>query len=150
MFETFLGLPVHVLVIHAVVAGVPLAGLATIAVAVRAGWRDRFGWLVVMLDAAVTVAVFVARQSGQWLYDRLNAPAVAAHHRQLGLTLIWFMLAVLAASVLLMLTRRLGAVVRPLVAALAVVVAVASIVQVVRVGHSGSSAVWEATISNTR
>ena len=43
MFDTIDGLPVHALVVHAVVVLLPLALLGTIAIAVRPAWRARFG-----------------------------------------------------------------------------------------------------------
>jgi hypothetical protein len=148
MFSTFLGLPVHILIIHAVVAGVPAAALATVAIAVRGGWRERFGWLVVALDAVMAAAVYAARQSGLWLYTKLNQPPAAAQHRQLGLTLIWFVLVLLLVAFLLVLVGKVGGIPLFIVAAVAVLVAGATLVQVARVGHSGSKAVWGPVVSN--
>ena len=39
MFDTFAGLPLHPLVIHAVVVGIPLMAIITIVVAVRKNLR---------------------------------------------------------------------------------------------------------------
>ncbi|MCW2828706.1 MAG: hypothetical protein JWQ67_2322, partial [Marmoricola sp.] len=43
MFDTFNGIPLHPLVVHAVVVLLPLAILGTIAIAVRPGWRGKYG-----------------------------------------------------------------------------------------------------------
>jgi hypothetical protein len=149
MFETLLDLPLHVLVIHAVVVGVPVAALATAAVALRTSWRLAVGWWVVLLNAAMVAATYVARQSGLWFYDRLGEPPPAADHRALGINLVWFVLALLAASVLLMLVGRAGGVLLAVVALVAVVAAGAAAVQTVRVGHSGSEAVWKGTVTSS-
>lgn len=47
MFDLINGLPVHPLVVHAVVALLPLACLGTLAIAVRPVWRRQHGVLVV-------------------------------------------------------------------------------------------------------
>ena len=47
VFDTIFGLPTHTLVNHAAVVLVPLAAIATIAVALRPRWRERYaGWMV--------------------------------------------------------------------------------------------------------
>ena len=46
MFDTITGLPLHPLVIHGVVVGVPLMAIITILVAVRKNLRERFSWWV--------------------------------------------------------------------------------------------------------
>ena len=52
MFDTIAGLPVHILVIHAVVAFAPLAALLAIGYAVRPAWRRVLRWPVVHLRAS--------------------------------------------------------------------------------------------------
>ncbi|RJK98110.1 DUF2231 domain-containing protein [Vallicoccus soli] len=151
MFDLVAGLPVHVLVVHLVVVGVPAAVLVSLAAAgavlARPGaWR----WLVpaaLAVDAAVLVLAWVAAESGEALQVRLAAlgntlPEIQAH-ADLGETLQWYVLALLAAVALLAVLR--GRAARPAVlaaAALVLVAGVASGVQVVRVGHSGATATW--------
>ncbi len=53
MFDLINGIPVHPLVVHAVVVLLPLALLGTIAIAVKPAWRRPYGPLVV---AAVAVS----------------------------------------------------------------------------------------------
>jgi hypothetical protein len=144
MFETFLDLPVHILVIHAVVVGVPVAALATAAVAVVPSLRYRLVWPVVLLNLAMLAATFVASESGEWFYDTFEqATPAMQNHRELGLTLIWFVLGLAVASVLLALVARGPGVLVGLVALIVVVAAGAATVQTIRTGHSGSNAVWE-------
>jgi hypothetical protein len=149
MFETFLDLPVHILVIHAVVVGVPVAALITVVVAVVPRLRARLAWAVVLLNALMVGVTYVARESGKWFYDTFQQlPPDAVDHRQLGLTLIWYALALLGASILVALAARAGTVLVALVAVIALVVAGAATVQTIRVGHSGSNAVWKGTVSS--
>jgi uncharacterized membrane protein len=67
------GLPVHPLLVHAVVVLIPLTTLTAIAVAVRGPWR-RGGSLLVALGAVVSlVAAFLAMQAGEQLLEALSA-----------------------------------------------------------------------------
>ena len=53
MFDLINGIPLHPLVVHAVVVLLPLAVLGTIAIALRPSWRVRYGPLVVAAAAVV-------------------------------------------------------------------------------------------------
>ncbi|MET7402285.1 DUF2231 domain-containing protein [Dactylosporangium sp. NPDC005572] len=145
MPDTVNGLPLHPLVVHAVVVLLPLAIAGVIAIAVRPAWRARFGPLVIAVAVLATVAIPVATSTGDQLAGRVGLPH---DHAELGESLIYFALALLAAAVTLVWThrRRATAPSRPMlhtaVAVVAVLVALASLVQVVRVGDSGARAVW--------
>ncbi|HSA52811.1 MAG TPA: DUF2231 domain-containing protein [Yinghuangia sp.] len=165
MFDTSFGLPVHILILHAAVIGVPLAALATVAVAVRPAWLPRWGWWVVGLDAVILLVVFVTRQSGEEFLDRLFPdPAGRSDdlntHIERGEDMLWYAIALFAVALILVLVARqqtrartagrpLPAFAVPTVAVLAVAAAVLATIQVVRVGHSGSSAVWEDVVKST-
>ena len=71
MFDTVAGLPVHALVVHAVVVLLPLAALATAVWAFRSSDPPRVGYAVVAADAVVTALAFVARFSGEALEPTL-------------------------------------------------------------------------------
>lgn len=160
MPDTVNGLPLHPLVVHAVVVLLPLAALGVLALAVRPSWRGRFGVLVVVIAALATAAIPLATQSGESLEHRVGDPG---RHAELGDTLLWFALPLLALSVALVWLHRRAA--RPaegstersarpgalgvVVAVLAVVVAAANLVQVYRVGDSGAKAVWGDTPAAT-
>ncbi|GHJ17811.1 MULTISPECIES: DUF2231 domain-containing protein [unclassified Micromonospora] len=145
------GLPLHPLVVHAVVVLLPLAALGVVALAVRPAWRGRFGWLVVLVAALATAAIPLATESGESLERRVGDPG---RHAELGDQLLWFALPLLVVAVALVWLRRraerpagAGATTGPgvpgvVVAVLAVVVAAANLVQVYRVGESGAKAVW--------
>ncbi|MFE9692617.1 DUF2231 domain-containing protein [Micromonospora sp. NPDC005806] len=162
MPDTVNGLPVHPLVVHAVVVLLPLAALGVVALAVRPSWRGRFGVLVVLIAALATAAIPLATDSGENLERRVGDPG---RHAELGDQLIWFALPLLVAAVALVWLHRRAArrvedptgtrrtsgpgVVGVVVGVLAVVVAAANLVQVYRVGDSGAKAVWGDTPAAT-
>ena len=146
------GLPTHILVIHLVVVGIPLACLATVAIAVRPQWRGgKIGVIVVSLDALAVVGTYIARQSGLAFFHHTpglaSLPQVIAH-KNLGMTLIWYMLGLLAAALLLVLAEKYE---RPplttIFAVIAIVAAVAATVQTIRVGDAGARATWSGYIT---
>ena len=149
MFDTVLGLPVHVLVVHAVVVGLPLMALVTAAAAFMPTLRLWMAWAIAVADAGVVVLTFVARESGEQLQQRLGGQ-VALEHAALGRNLIWFALLVFAAAVAVALTRGSRRPGRSTVAgAVGVVAAVLAIWWTVRVGHSGAQAVWQGIVQST-
>src|SRR3954453_11664753 len=107
MFDTISGLPVHILVGHAVVVLVPLMAVVTMAVAVRRRWRSAAPW-VVLADAVVVGLSYGAKESGEALQARLSqfTPNVAEDHGKHGDGLWYFALALLVAAVLVWLTSR--------------------------------------------
>ncbi len=162
---TFLGnLPVHPLVVHAVVVLVPLAILGGLIVVVWPAARRRYGWLVVAVAAIATAAIPITTSTGEGLEHRLPRTAAIETHVRLGDGLLVFvagLCVVLAAFVYL--HHRNDAAVRhegpgttaaparltgtPRIAAtvlaiLLVVFAVVSAVQVYRIGDSGAQAAW--------
>lgn len=169
MFDVINGLPLHPLVVHAVVVLLPLGILGTIAMAVRPGWRHHYGWLAVAVTAVATVLIPVATSSGEDLQERVGS---AGDHAELGEQLIWFALPMLLFGFALMYfdrrATRLAAhsegtaqhvatggsatAARAVtwMAVLAVVASVAAGVQVYRVGDSGARAAWGNKISSTR
>ena len=73
MFEEFLGLPAHPLVVHAPVILVPLLIAVAIGYAVVPPWRRAFGWAVVLLSIAAPGSVLLARLTGEAFQARLAA-----------------------------------------------------------------------------
>lgn len=153
MFDTINGLPVHPLVVHAVVVLLPLSVLGTILIAVRPQWRAPYGPLVVGIAAIATVMIPVATSSGEQLEKHVGDPG---KHAQLGDQLIWFAIPLLVLSALLVWLARRPEDRRPgppwlstAVAVLAVIAAIACTVQVYRVGDSGARAAWGDQVSST-
>lgn len=154
MFDTVLGLPVHALVVHAVVVLVPLSAVGVVAISLVPRWRERYGVLVLLLSTAALVLVPVATQSGERLKERIDAGGVVARqiedHKEIADLVLWPTLAMwVLAAVLVLMTRqkRAGAAVK-LVAGLAVVAALLAGAAVARAGHLGSTAVWSCTIGS--
>ena len=159
MFDLINGLPVHPLVVHAVVVLLPLACLGTLALVVRPAWRRPYGLLVVAATAVAAVLVPVSTSSGEALEERVGNPG---EHAELGDQLIWFvipMLVLLAA--LVWMDRRATVAVTDgtasrtpqatslkVVAVLALVAALATTVQVYRIGDSGARAAWGDKVSS--
>ncbi len=146
MFDTVLGLPVHALVVHGVVVLLPLMAVVTAAVAVIPRLRVMGAWPVAVIDAGLVAMTFVARQSGEALQTRLGGQ-IAKDHAALGRNLIWFALAMFLVSVIVAVNRRSER--ATTAAVLAVVVGALAIFWTVRVGHSGSSAVWSGIVAST-
>jgi len=146
VFDTVLGLPIHALVVHGVVVLLPLMAMITAVVASVPRFRAHAAWPVVVINAGLVAMTFVARQSGQALQTRLGG-RIAEGHAALGKNLIWFALAMFLASLVVAVTRRSErAAVGPV---LTVVAGVLAIWWTVRVGHSGSDAVWGGIVTRT-
>ena len=142
MFDTVFGLPVHVLVVHAVVVLLPLMSVATLVWAFTPRLGPAVGWTLVAGNAVTTALAFVAKVSGEALQDRLGG-AVAQQHAEAAELLPFMALAVLVASALVQALRStdVGVPMR-LPAVLTGVVVAVTLVWVARAGHSGSEAVW--------
>lgn len=155
MFDLINGIPVHPLVVHAIVVLLPLATLGTLAIVAKPSWRLRYGPVVIAAALVSTVLMPVATSSGEELEKRVGEPG---DHAELGDQLIFFAIPLLvtcAALVWLEWKRSKAAadgataaadaapstLIR-VVAGLAVVAALASVVQVYRVGDSGAKAAW--------
>ena len=153
MFDLINGIPVHPLVVHAIVVLLPLATLGTIAIAVRPSWRRPYGPLVAGAALVSTVLCPVATSSGEELEQRVGAPG--GDHAELGESLVWFALALLVASAALVYLQRqherrmdadsaaaTSTTMLTVVAVVAVVVGLAAGFQVYRVGDSGAKSAW--------
>lgn len=154
VFDTILGLPVHVLVVHAVVVLVPLAALGTLAIAVVPRWRERYGVLVLLVATAGLALVPVATRSGQRLNERIDAGGVVARqiqeHADLGNRVVWVVIVgwVLTAAFVLVARRGRRDRTVTVLAVLAVLGMLAAGGAIARVGHLGSTAVWSCTIGS--
>lgn len=155
------GLPLHPLLVHAVVVLLPLAAVGSIAIALVPSWRRRYAWPVLGVTLAGVAAVPVAKQAGEDFQAALEKstgvqnPAIQAH-ADLGTQLLPIALGFGVAVIALLVAGRLAdreraaeapttktwRVVSVVVSVLVVLLAVGTTVQTVRAGHSGSSAVW--------
>ncbi len=153
MFDTVLDLPVHALVVHAVVVLVPLAAVGLVATAVRPAWRRPYLPIVALVATAGLAMVPVATTSGEKLEERIGAGGVVAEqiedHRQMAELVLYptLVMWVLALALLYLDRRERTGRVVTVVAALAVVAAIAAAGQVSLAGHLGSTAVWKCTVA---
>jgi hypothetical protein len=149
VFDTFMGLPVHALVVHAAVVLVPLMAVLTVLVVVRPSWRARGAWSVVIGNVMVAGSVFVAKESGEKLEARIGESAALQRHAEFGDVMFLFALGLLLASVAFAALHDRSTTGSRVLGGVAVVAAVAATVWVVQTGHSGATAVWRDTIENT-
>ncbi len=140
MFDTIAGLPLHPLVVHAVVVLLPLMAVLTVVVAVRKNLRERFSWWVVGANGVIFLTTLVTKEAGESLQKSLGGQ-VAKEHGELGSVLPWFALFLALASAATAVANRnkaLGAV----AVVVSIVAAVAAVFWTVRTGDSGARAVW--------
>ena len=146
---TVFGLPAHALLVHAIVVLAPLTAGLGILCALLPWARTRFVWLVVALAAANLVLTPLTVSAGQWLYNREDSHSpILELHEERGETMIYFSIALLVMAIAIaVLHVRAGRASTPRglaigVAVLAVVIGVATTVQVARIGHVGTEAKW--------
>jgi hypothetical protein len=148
------GVPLHPLVVHAVVVLGPLAALTGLAYALVPRWRWLLRWPLVVLAVGVAVAAVVAVAAGEDLLSSRPelAPIVAEHEEDGELLRLW---AIGYAVVALVAAWALGGASALAsgkgardtrfgipVAALLAVGAVGLLVTVYLAGDSGATAVW--------
>lgn len=150
LFDTIGGLPLHPLVVHAVVMLLPISAVALIIIFFVPRWRKQYGWLTLIAMAAGAGAAVVAKESGEALAARVGLPE---QHQQLANILVPVALVTFVVSaVWFWLQRRADAAQTRSIAArvagvVAMVLSVAVIVLTVLVGHSGATAAWAGTIA---
>lgn len=144
MVDSVSGLPLHPLVVHAVVVLVPLAALGLIAISLVPRWSVRYGPLVWPLALVGLLGAIVAEQSGQALSAKLGIPAA---HMQLGERIKYVAAAVLVMVLAIWLLDRRAkkpkrSIPEKILAAISILVALFAIYLTIRVGDSGARAVW--------
>jgi hypothetical protein len=153
--ETVGGVPVHPLVVHAVVVLLPLAAVGVIVIAAVPRWRRALGFTVLCVTVVATGLVPVATESGEQLEDSIGGGELVERHSELGETLIYFAVPLLLVAIVLWWSGRRASdqprsasAMSVVLAVVAMVVGLAAIVQVVRVGHSGAEAVWSGVVAS--
>ena len=140
MIDTVLGLPLHPLVVHAVVVLLPLMAIITVIVAARPRWRTVAAWPVVAANLVVLAFTVLAKESGEHLLRQMAGLQIDTHV-SLGSKLPIFALLVTLASLLVAIGRQ-----RKGFTTLAVVVttlaAVVAVFWTLLTGHSGAESVW--------
>jgi hypothetical protein len=158
------GLPVHVLLVHAVIVLLPLAALATVLSLVWPLARHRLGLLTPLLALAVLILVPVTMAAGAWLQARVGDTPAVRTHAGLAVSLLPWAIALFVVAVLQWLAfRRQGALLQGLRrrlgaggyraatvvgAVVGVLVCVGSIADLAVIGEAGTRAVWEGVFSD--
>jgi hypothetical protein len=173
---TINGLPAHILLVHALVVFVPLTALLLVLVAVWPQARRWLSLPTAVLAAITTALVPITTEAGDWLEHRVPRTDLLRAHTQLGDTLLPWVVGLLLVA-LAILARQLisqrsargftaphgpgtatatrpprqsvgGRVVTVVLAALAIAVAVGSVVDTYRIGESGARAAWTGNFSD--
>lgn len=150
MFDKFMDLPLHVLVLHFAVVLIPMSATATAAVFLYKPFREKFAGLAVLLNLGMLLLTFVTVQSGQALKDKLNPDnnpkgAPSNDHEEYAQVLLWIVVALAIAAAVAWFAGRMGGMLPAAALGLALVVgglAVASAALTVVTGHTGSEAKW--------
>ncbi|MEH1168286.1 DUF2231 domain-containing protein [Micromonospora sp. CPCC 205539] len=168
MFEEFMGIPAHPLLLHAAVVFVPLLALLTIGYAFVALIRPHTRWVLGLLALAAPVSALLAKLSGDAFFERLRSanrvtpeflPKLEAH-QEFGDITLWATigLAIVALALVRFVPPRAVATSttdgesttagtgRALTLSLQVLSLVAAgvvLYYVFRTGDSGAKAVWE-------
>jgi len=148
------GLPLHPLIVHAVVILVPLTAVALILGTLWPAARRRLGIVTSLAALVVLVLVPITVAAGESLREVVGPlPAVDAHEALGRMLLPWVVAMFVAAAaqwawfrwgVPRMRARhaRRASVISTVIGAIAIVAAVGAIVMVVLIGESGARAVW--------
>ena len=152
-FDLIGGMPLHPLVVHAVVVLVPLTAIGLLLMAFVPRFSRRLGWLVSLGAAVAAGSAFVAKQAGEAFEARVGTPGF--DHAELGTLMPVFAIGLLAVTVALWLVDRSAPAEGPAprrglriaVAILAVLVALGNLFWVFRVGDSGARSVWAGRVA---
>ncbi|WP_104090579.1 DUF2231 domain-containing protein [Cryobacterium sp. N19] len=149
MFDTFFGLPMHPLIVHATEVVVPIAALVLLLAAIWPRFRRWAKLLPLGLTLAALVLVPLSTESGEALEERVSESALIDTHADLAEGLLpWVIGMVLIAAVLFWWNLKKAPTTRaPKWVAIAIAVAAlgassGTVVQAILIGHSGATAVW--------
>ena len=98
------GLPAHILLVHVVLAIVPVAAVLVIVAAVWPAARRWLNWLPALAALGALVFVPITTHAGHWLENHYRGQITAAiqHHVNLGNQMFGWVLALFGASVLVL------------------------------------------------
>ena len=159
MFDKIGDMPLHPLVIHAVVFGIPLAALLAILFAFPRT-REWARWPLAIVVVGATAVTFVARQSGLAFEAALGIKPgnpvgdLILQHSLLANQLFYIMIVFAAIGLInvFVVRKRTSddgakqpAVIRVVLPILLVAAALVALIWIVRVGDLGARAVWNPT-----
>jgi len=152
---TFPGLPLHILLVHAVVVLVPLTAIAVVLHALWPAAARRLGIVTPLAGLVVLVLTPITVNAGQALETKVPVTAAVQQHADLGNTLLGWVIPLFIVALVEWLWTRfaeralstrmtpmavLG--IKLLIGIAALVVAVGSVIDVVLIGDAGARAVW--------
>jgi|SRR3954447_7255428 hypothetical protein len=150
MFDSFAGLPLHPLVVHAVVVLLPLTCIGAIAIAMVPRWDAKYGFLVLACAIVAAGSAFVAMKSGNALASRVGIPT---QHQSIAKWVPWLAaLLLIVVAALWWLDRRFEGARSTLLKVLAgatIVIALVNLGWVIRAGDTGARTIWGTTIDTT-
>ncbi len=150
------GLPLHILLVHAVVVFVPLTALAVVLHAIWPAARKRLGFLTPAAGLMLVVLVPITVWAGEWLRDIVGVTPAVERHEALGRTLLpwvvglfvvglaewlWFGLVPITKWGKNMSPRR-RKVIRWVITVLGLFFAIGATYDIILIGDSGARAVW--------
>jgi hypothetical protein len=150
------GLPAHILLIHAVVVLVPLAGLAAIAYTTAPRWRGYLAWPLGVLSLGLVPLSLITAEAGEQLEKARPSSALVREHAEQGdvLKAVSVVFFVIIAATLIASHEPIGGrfaflgplrtnrAVRLVLLAAAAAAGAFFIYQSVITGHSGAASVW--------
>lgn len=167
MDYTFAGLPLHVLLVHALIVLTPLIASALVLIAAWPAAR-RILWLPVLIGGVVLLPLgLITIEAGKWLEARVPPAPLIQEHTAQGEDIVPWLITLLVLAVViaawavveLIGARRAAAggagIGRGIRIAVSVVLTIAALAiaagstwTLVRIGESGSRAVWEGSFSD--
>lgn len=167
MDYTFAGLPLHVLLVHALIVLTPLIALALIVIAAWPAAR-RVLWVPALVGGVVLLPLgLITIEAGKWLEVRVPPAPLIQEHTAQGEDIVPWLIALLVLAVViaawavveLITTRRAASgsagIGRGIRIAVSVVLTIAALAiaagstwTLVRIGEAGSRAVWEGSFSD--
>lgn len=148
------GLPAHILLVHLVLAAVPIAAIVLVVAALWPAAARRLGIITPIIALGALLTVPVTTHAGEWLEARVTITPLIRKHVALGKEVLPWMIGLFVIALLVWLWSRTESVVlhgtlgRVVVGVLAVAISVGAVQQVVRTGEAGSRAVWTGNFSD--
>jgi hypothetical protein len=148
------GLPAHVLLVHLVIAAVPIASLIVILCALWPAARRRVGIILPIIVLGALITVPITTNAGKWLQARVASTPLIRKHVALGKQMLPWMIGLFLVAVLIWVWERAstqhlvaalhGSAARVIVGVIAVAMSIGALQQVIRTGEAGSRALWTA------
>jgi Predicted membrane protein (DUF2231) len=161
VFDTIGGLPVHPLVVHAVVVLGPLAALLAVLYAVKPAWRVALKWPTLLLALGAAGSAALATASGESLEELVEgggteaARSMVEEHAEAGdlaAVSLYVLLGIVVVSLFFLIPARkvnISKAMSTLALVLCVAGALGVAVATFNAGHTGATATWGDTVSDS-